>query len=389
MYPLKFKPYLKFYPYGGRRFIEILEKEGVPRDRDVAETWEVADHGEEQSVVVNGPLAGRTLRSLMEEYGPQLVGAEIHAKYGDYFPLLIKFLDCDKRLPAHLHPSDEDAKRVGLNDSGKTEAWYILRADPGAFAYIGALPGLTAQAFSAAIAKGDAYDGVMNRVQTETGETYFVPAGRPHGLDAGNLAFEVQQNSDAGFGWDWAGFVEAGVIPAADAEQHKTLAPQVALYEDGEVEQTRYVTLQEKDAVRDICCACRYFVLERWRVPHQYWFGDREDRFNTITLLSGAAVLAGGAQGDDERQEVFARHGESLLIPSGVNVEIRPQALTGGGEVEFLRCYVPDLQRDIVGPLARKGHSRSSNRHAWLLRQRQRPAAAPEPAALVGHRVAG
>ena len=63
MYPLKFKPFLKFYPYGGRRFAEVLNLD-VPRDCDIAETWEVADHGEEQSVVVNGPLAGKTLARI-------------------------------------------------------------------------------------------------------------------------------------------------------------------------------------------------------------------------------------------------------------------------------------------------------------------------------------
>ena len=143
MYPLKFKPYLKFYPYGGRRLAQVLEKNGVPRDRDVAESWEVADHGEEQSIVSNGPLAGRTLRSLMQEFGPQLVGKEVFDRYGDYFPLLLKFLDCDKRLPAHLHPSDEQAREAGLNDTGKAEAWYIVRADAGAMAFSGAKMGLT------------------------------------------------------------------------------------------------------------------------------------------------------------------------------------------------------------------------------------------------------
>src|SRR5688572_27665953 len=116
MYPLKFKPYLKFYPYGGRRFVEVLEKEGIPRDTDVAETWEISDHGEEQSIVVNGPHAGKTLRALMQEFGPELVGQEVFDRYGDYFPLLLKFLDCDKRLPAHMHPNDAHAERLGLTD---------------------------------------------------------------------------------------------------------------------------------------------------------------------------------------------------------------------------------------------------------------------------------
>lgn len=349
MYPLKFKPALKFYPYGGRRFANVLEMAGVPRDRDVAESWELSDRGENQSTVVNGPLAGRGLRSILDEFGTDLVGEEITAQYGTYFPLLLKFLDCDKRLPAHMHPDDETARRVGLTDTGKAEAWYIVRADPGSFAYAGARPGLDKAGFVKAIQDGDTYDAVMNRVGTTTGETYYVPSGRVHGLDEGNLAFEIQQNSDAGFGWDWAGFVEAGVVTAEDAARHRELAPEAARYEDGLQEQTSYVTLQEKHSERTFCAVCRYFVLERWRVHEHFWFGDHAARFNTITVISGAATFKGG----DE--EVFVKRGETLLMPAGLNLEITPQGLTGGGEVEFLRCYVPNLERDIISHLRDKG----------------------------------
>jgi mannose-6-phosphate isomerase len=358
MYPLKFRPYLKFYPYGGRRFVEVLEMENVPRDRDVAESWEISDHGEEQSVVVNGELAGKTLRELMQQFGAQLVGAEVHEKYGDYFPLLLKFLDCDKRLPAHMHPNDAHAKRLGLKDPGKTEAWYIVKADPGAAAYIGSLPDLTAEKFAAAIERGDTYDGVMKKVETRSGETYFVPSGRLHGLDGGNLAFEIQQNSDAGFGWDWAGFVEAGVISKEDAEAHPKFAVECAYYEDGPQEITRYVTLDDAGAERTFCCACQYFVLERWRIRTPYTMRDEKAKFNTLTLLSGAAMFSGGGQ------EVFARKGESLLIPAGLEIEVRPQPGTNMGEVEMLRCYVPNLERDVIGVL--RAHGKSDEEIAWL-----------------------
>ncbi len=349
MYPLKFKPYLKYYPYGGRRFVEVLEKEGVPRDREVAETWEIADHGEEQSTVVNGELAGRTLNQLMQQFGAELVGSEVHERYGNYFPLLLKFLDCNKRLPAHMHPNDAHAARLGLKDKGKTEAWYIVRAEPGAAAFIGNLPGLTPEKFADAIENNNGYDGVMNRVDTTTGETFFVPAGRLHGLDGGNLAFEIQQNSDAGFGWDWAGFVEAGVISAQDAANHKRLAVECAFYENGAQEMTKYVTIDENGAERTFCCACQYFVLERWISTATVAFHDAAPRFNTWTLLAGAAIFQGGGQ------EVFARKGESLLIPAGMAVEIIPQGGANAGQVEMLRCYVPNLQRDVIEPLRSHG----------------------------------
>ncbi len=348
LYPLKFQPYFKYYPYGGRRFAQVLEMD-VPLDRDIAEAWQVSDHGEEQSIVANGPLAGRTLRSLMEEFQAELVGEEIWAKTGDYFPLLVKFLDCDKRLPAHMHPNDEVARALGIDKAGKAEAWYIVRADPTAEAYCSALSGLTPQKFAAAIANNDGYDGVMKKIPTRTGDTYFVPPGRLHGLDAGNLAFEIQQNSDAGFGWDWAGFVEAGVVSPADAQAHKTLAVQHAAYEDGAQEQTQEITLQEDDDERTFCCACHYFVLERLKIRGKTAFGDKNARFNTFTLINGAAVFSANGE------ETFAKRGESLLIPAGVEVSIAPNSLSNGGEVEILRCYVPDLQRDVVDFLRESG----------------------------------
>ncbi|RYX84869.1 hypothetical protein EON83_07975 [bacterium] len=348
LYPLRFKPFLKFYPYGGHRFAEVLEID-VPRDRTIAETWEIADHGEEQSIVINGPLAGKTLRDLMVEYQQELVGGEVWDRYGDYFPLLLKFLDCDKRLPAHMHPDDETAKLIGLGDTGKSEAWYIVRADSGAAAYVGTLPGVGGAEFQASIEEGNPYDGVMKKIPTRTGDTYFVPPGRLHGLDAGNLAFEIQQNSDAGFGWDWAGFVEAGIVSPADAIRHKSLAVEHALYEDGIQEQTREVVLQEDDDERAFCCACKYFVLERLKIRGNTDFHDKQNRFNTFTVISGAANFTGNGE------VAFAKRGESLLIPAGVEVKIEPNALAGAGEVEVLRCYVPDLQRDVVDFLRASG----------------------------------
>ena len=357
LYPLKFAPALKFYPYGGRRFVEVLELD-LPRDRDIAESWEIADRGPDQSTVVNGPLAGQSLRAALDAHGAELVGDEISARYGAYFPLLIKFLDCDKRLPAHMHPSDESARALGMKDCGKSEAWYMVRSDPGSQAFCGAKPGLTPAKFAAAIEANDAYDAVMKRNPTRTGDCYFVPPGRLHALDEGNLAFEVQQNSDAGFGWDWAGFVEAGVVAADDAERHKQLAVQHALYEDGTQEQTRQVTLEDGGNERTFCCACRYFVLERLKIREKTQFLDPQARFNTFTLINGAANFSGGGE------KVFAKRGESLIIPAGVEVEVAPNSLTNAGEVEILRCYVPDLQRDVVDFL-RASHV-SDREIAWL-----------------------
>lgn len=295
------------------------------------------------------------MRQLMEEYRSELVGKDIYDRYGDYFPLLLKFLDCDKRLPAHLHPSDADAKKMGLNDTGKTEAWYIFKADPGAGAYCGSLPGLTPEKFTDAIARNDNFDGVMNYVSTQTGHTYLVPAGRLHSIDAGNLTIEIQQNSDAGFGWDWQGFVEAGVIDPTDAQNHKKWAVQTALYEDGAQQHTREISISQENVRRTLCAVCQYFVLEKLDIANPYEFHDSATRFNTFTITSGEAEISGNGE------STFAKLGESLLIPAGVKTSIKP---THSQAVELLRCYVPDIQKDIIDPLRQDGYS--DVEIAWL-----------------------
>jgi mannose-6-phosphate isomerase len=318
----------------------------------------------DSATVASGKYAGRTLGDLLAEFGAALVGDASDPAEG--FPLLLKFLDCDKRLPAHMHPNDFHAARLQLNDKGKTEAWYIVKADEGAAAYVGSLPDLTPEKFAAAIARGDNYDGVMKKVPTKTGETYFVPPGRLHGLDGGNLAFEIQQNSDAGFGWDWAGFVEAGVIAPEDAEAHPALAVECAYYENGVQETTREITIDLKEAgvcdldpdKRTFCCACQYFVLERWNIRKSHFGRDETAKFNTATVLAGGLTLIGNGE------EVYARKGESLLIPAGLEIEIKPDPNVNNGEVEVLRCYVPNLMRDVIGPLREAG--KSDEEIAWL-----------------------
>ena len=357
LYPMKHHPVFHCFPYGGRRFVSQLSKKDAPNRRDVAESWEISDLGEYQSRVANGPLRGSTLRQLMERFQSRLVGEEVWAVYGDYFPLLVKFLDCDKRLPAHMHPSDEDARRLGLSGSGKAEAWYIVTAEPGAMAYYGSLPGLSPESFRQAIACGDNYDGVMVKVPVRAGQTYFVPAGRLHALDAGCLAYEIQQNSLAGFGWDWAGFVEAGVIPADEAARHPELAIQCATYEDGERQDVAPITARPPatcsgHAERVLCAACRYFVLERWSFSEALSFFDAAPRFNTFTVINGSVRVEGHGE------EVAAGLGESILLPALVPANF--QSVEVGNPAVLLRSYVPQLRRDVIEPLRAEGCPREA-----------------------------
>jgi mannose-6-phosphate isomerase len=145
-------------------------------------------------MVIKGHLAGRTLHDLVVDFPDDLVG---RGWRGPHFPLLLKFLDASHRLPVHLHADDETARRVYAEPNGKTEAWHVLWAEPGATILAGVKPGLTrAELFQAF--KDQVYDRVMSRYSIQPGDTVYVPGGVIHTFGPGTLIVEVQQTSDLG-----------------------------------------------------------------------------------------------------------------------------------------------------------------------------------------------
>src|SRR5262245_36348942 len=122
LYPLTFQPVLKRYLWGGRRLGELLRKP-IGEGNDYAESWDVADHPQGQSVIANGPLAGTTLHELVVHRGEELLGSRTPE---NRFPLIFKFLDCQKDLSVQVHPNDSAAALLNPPDLGKTEAWVVL-----------------------------------------------------------------------------------------------------------------------------------------------------------------------------------------------------------------------------------------------------------------------
>ncbi len=145
MYPFRFIPIFRRYVWGGRKFASLLSKEIGP-ERDYAESWEVVDRGNDQSVVATGPLSGVTLHQLVEQNGQALLGRH-HPQ--PRFPLLFKYLDCEKTLSVQVHPNDEQAAKLDPPDFGKTEAWVVLSAAPGSVIYAGLKRGFDHPALSA------------------------------------------------------------------------------------------------------------------------------------------------------------------------------------------------------------------------------------------------
>ena len=195
LYPLRFQPRFKERIWGGRR-LQSLYGKPLPGSNPIGESWEVSDRPGDESVIDNGPFAGRTLRWLMEHHAADLLGTAVAAP-GGRFPLLCKILDAREKLSLQVHPPSP-----ALGDP-KTEMWYIADAEPGAELYVGLRRGVTRDDFERALRDG-AVAGCFHRIPVRTGDTMFLPSGRVHAIGAGLVIFEIQQNSDTTFRvFDW------------------------------------------------------------------------------------------------------------------------------------------------------------------------------------------
>jgi mannose-6-phosphate isomerase len=194
LYPLRFLPRFKERIWGGR-MLETLYNKRLPPSGPIGESWEVSDRPGDESVIDNGPLAGRTLRWLMNRHGPDVLGSAT-APDGR-FPLLCKILDARDRLSLQVHPPSST-----LGDP-KTEMWYIAHAEPGAELYVGLRHGVTRDRFERSLQDGTVAD-CFHRIPVRAGDTMFLPSGRVHAIGAGLVIFEIQQNSDTTFRvFDW------------------------------------------------------------------------------------------------------------------------------------------------------------------------------------------
>jgi mannose-6-phosphate isomerase len=307
LYPLLFEPLFKDYLWGGKRLQTNLGKSTGPGVW--AESWEIVDHQANQSVVANGPLRGRKLQDLMQEFQGRLVGQSIWEKINaptvpahlrGRFPLLIKFLDAAKDLSVQVHPDDEQAARLTPPDFGKTEAWYVVDCDPGSKIYSGLTAGTNREKFQNAIAAGET-EKLLNSFRPKVGDCVFIPAGTQHAIGAGLLILEVQQASDTTFRvYDW-NRVDAMGKPR---DLHIQQALEVTDFSYGPI--FPQTTKANADESRHLV-SCSYFSISEHSGERNLTIGQN-DRFEIVVVIDGTPEI----------DDVNLRVGQTVLLPPRV-----------------------------------------------------------------------
>lgn len=192
LYSLLFCNNFKDTVWGGHdiQLLKGLEPDSEP----VSESWEVSAVAKAPSVISNGPYATYTLEDLIHIHGTELLGSRVAAKTASTFPLLIKFISAARDLSIQVHPDDYLAlSRHGC--MGKSEMWYIIDCEPGAYLYSGFKTKITREEYKRRVDDGTITD-VLQRYDVHPGDAFFIPAGRVHAICSGILLAEIQENSD-------------------------------------------------------------------------------------------------------------------------------------------------------------------------------------------------
>lgn len=326
---VRFEPVLEEKVWGGRRLESALGRT-LPEGARIGESWEISGFRGRLTKIARGPRKGLDVYALARDDGESIFGEAVIGACLRDFPLLVKLIDASDVLSVQVHPDEELARRTGRGRgkpargvAGKSEAWVVVDARPGAFLYAGLKPGKGLEDVRAALESGDrdAFAGCMGRIEVKPGDVIDLPAGTIHAAGSGLLLYEVQESSDTTFRlYDWG---RMG-LDGKPRELHvrdglEALKPFVKT--GPEVPEAISVNNGTRSVFKD----APPFHLEELVLEGPAELDMPGGRFEILTVLKGrgALVAPGGAEG--EREEAFSP-GETLLLPASWGAyEIRPE----------------------------------------------------------------
>ncbi len=306
--PIRFEPYLRPMVWGGRRLGAVLHRP-LPNPVPYGEAWEISDHASHRSVVSHGAWAGRTLQNLMHDERAALLGnaADEHIT----FPWLVKLLDANDWLSVQVHPNENDVRRLWPGEGSKTEAWFVLAAEPDSRIYAGLLPGVDERQLRAALDAGTVAD-CLHQFTPRPGDCLFLPAGTVHAVGGGVLFAEVQQTSDATFRlFDWNRRDATGQSRKLHVEESLACID----WARGPVQPVRAIGYpggaggaSATDSVRQALVRCRFFELDYLRQTTPFTLGGA-GRLQVAVVLHGTGRLDGSE----------LRTGTTWLLPAALS----------------------------------------------------------------------
>jgi len=321
----KFEPLLKQTLWGGTKIIPF--KHLTVQMDNVGESWEISGVKDNETVVSEGPFKGWKLNDVVRELKEKLVGHENYERFGDEFPLLIKFIDACQDLSIQVHPDDETAHRQG-KPRGKTEMWYVVAPSRDslqgetASLYCGLRQPLTPVEYKAMV-ENDTITEALARYDVHEGDVFFIPAGRIHAIGAGCFLAEIQQTSDVTYRiYDYKRRDKEGNL----RQLHTREAAEAIDYTVLTDYRTHYDLLKNEPQT---VVGCPFFTTSLYDLDEPMLLDYSElDSFVILIGVGGEGTLT------IDNQTTSLRLGETVLIPATV-AEVKVE-----GTVKFIETFV-------------------------------------------------
>ncbi len=311
---------LKQTIWGGNRIIPFKH---INADiKNIGETWEICGLENEQTQVSCGPHRGKKANTLLAEMKEKLVGEANYRRFGNKFPLLIKFIDARQDLSIQVHPDNETAHRHG-HDSGKTEMWYVMDSTPNATIYAGLKTSITPEEYKQKV-ENDTITDVIAAHPAQEGDVYFIPAGRIHSIGAGCFIAEIQQTCDLTYRiYDFKRKDKDGNYrPLHTAQAAESI--DYTVFEDYK---THY-TPTKNEGVPVV--SCPYFDVAVYDLDEPMTLDYSElDSFVILVAVAGEGQIT-----DNEGNTATLNSGETVLLPATT------EYVTVEGTVKFLETYI-------------------------------------------------
>ncbi len=298
----KFRPILKSMLWGGEK---LLPYKGIASDmKQVGESWEISGVADNESVVADGPDAGLTLPQLLERDGEKLLGKENYKRFGNEFPLLIKFIDARQDLSIQVHPDDKLAWERHRS-KGKTEMWYVVDAEPGSRLRSGFAKEVTPDEYEVSIADNTITD-LLAEYDIHAGDVFFLPAGRVHSIGAGAFIAEIQQTSNITYRIYDFNRCDANGNPR---ELHTELSKAAIDYSVLPDYRTHYDNASDCQVP---LASCDYFTTSLYNLTKPYRMElEGLDSFVVLICTAGCGTVT-----DEAGHCITIKQGETILVPA-------------------------------------------------------------------------
>lgn len=320
MKPLKFNALLKQTIWGGDKIIPF--KHLCEKLENVGESWEVSGVKDNETIISDGPYKGRNLNSVVKELKGDLIGIENYKRFGDEFPLLIKFIDARQQLSIQVHPTDEIAHKQG-KERGKTEMWYIMDSDKDAKLRSGLKQEITPEQYKEMV-ENDTITDAIAEYPVKEGDCFFLPAGRIHSIGAGCFLAEIQQTSDVTYRiYDFKRKDKNG----NERQLHTKEAAECINYNVESDYRTEYTPIQNQGVS---LVRCPYFNTAIYDLTESMTIDySKLDSFVVLIGLKGNGNVI-----DNEGNETSLKGGETMIIPATT------KSIKVDGAIKFLETYV-------------------------------------------------